>query len=188
MLTDYFRDVSFKKSTFPGFYIVQYHNRSYFACPYGERMKGKKEISAILASLKTFPKYRAAEFEFHHVVERPHLADISFEGPLVNELYGGMPAVMLHRGEHHTYNRILHSRQTRDLYMRDQQDLPEDVVESEQAVRRLLVAEKQKAKQEIRQRISIMREVYRGVYEDNNVLYVIARNIINRYDAMLDRI
>lgn len=153
MITDYFKHATFSKSTFPGFYIVQYHNRSYFTCAYRDRMKGEKEVSAILASPKTFPKYRAAEFEFHHVVERPHLVDISCGGRLVNELYSGMPSVMLHCGEHHTYSRIFHSRQTNDLYMRDQENLPENVTQSERAVRDMIQYDKQKAKADIRARI-----------------------------------
>lgn len=189
MITKYFSGLQSKQSDFPGFYILDYRGRSYYACAYRDRLRGKTELSSLIKSLKTFPKYQSRDFEFHHIVERLHLADISCAGSEVNTAYPAMPTVMIHKGEHHQYNMILHAGETRELYMRTAANLPSGTENSEQSVRTMLATadskEKELAKGEIRQRIDIMNQLYHGVYENNSLLKMIASNIFSDYRSRL---
>ena len=188
MLTDYFRYINFRQSSFPGFYVISFRKNSYYACAYGSRFRGKMQITELMKSLRTFPKYRATDFDFHHIVERPHLADISCSGATVDESYSGMPSIMIHKGEHNRYNMILRAGETRELYMRSGQNLPVGVAESERKVREMLADNKDSAKAEIGKRIEILKHIYQGVYEENDVLQIVSMNILNDYRNRLSKL
>lgn len=187
MITDYFRYINYAQSSFSGFYHIEYSGRSYYACAYSNRFRGKMELTGLLKSLKTFPKYNEGDFDFHHIVERPHLADISFSGSKVDESYPSMPVVMIHKGEHHGYNRILHAGETRELYMRTKTGLPSGVEDSENAVRKMAENNSEEARKEVNLRIDILKEIYNGVYQGNNILKIISANILNDYRNRLNR-
>ncbi len=187
MITSYFGGINFSQSSFPGFYVLDYRGQSYYACAYRDRNRGKTAITELMKSLKTFPKYKEGEFDFHHIVERPHLADISFGGNTVNTNYPAMPTVMIHKGEHNRYNMILRAGETRELYMRTKGNLPATVEESEKMVREMLASSKKdEAKLEIARRIDILTEIYRGVYEKSSILKIISTNILKSYRSRLE--
>ena len=178
MITRYFSGINFRQSDFHGFYIIDYRGRSYYACAFRDRLRGKMEITTLIKTLKTTPAYQRSAFEFHHIVERQHLADISCAGDEVNASYPAMPSIMIHKTEHHQYNMLLHAGETRELYMRSAENIPSGVVDSEAAVRKMLSTsdskERELFKNEINQRIDIMNQLYHGVYEGNGLLKKIA--------------
>lgn len=189
MVTSYFRGIHFSHSDFPNFYIIEFGRHSYYTCAYGNRETGKMQISKLMASLRTSPKYSAGEFDFHHIIERPHLADISSSGPMVKESYDRMPSIMIHRSEHNRYGMLLRGDGTRKMYIHPKIEENEKYEKREEAVRRMLQQQgekKEEAKREIRNRIGILREIYQGTYEGNTLLQIIASNILDDYSKRLD--
>jgi hypothetical protein len=186
MLTNYFRYINYERSSqFPGFYLLHYRDREYFACAYGDRYLGKMQIVEILKYLYPKKNLNSREFDFHHIVERPHLADISVAGSTVNDSYPGMPAVMIHKPEHYRYNSILHAAETRELYMRQDINLPDGVEESERVIRGMFASNPEETSKEVKTRIHIMKGLYEGAYEGNDLLSTVSDNILNEYGLRL---
>lgn len=186
MLTDYFRYINYERSSeFPGFYLLHYGGHEYFACSYSDRYRAKMQIVDIVKHLYPRQKPHSHDFDFHHIVERPHLADISVAGSTVNERYPGMPTVMIHKPEHMRYNSILHAPETRQLYMRQDINIPEGVAESERVIRSMFKDNPEEIANEVKTRISIMKTLYAGAYEGNDLLRIMSGNILNDYQQCI---
>jgi hypothetical protein len=138
----------------------------------------------LLTLLPAYRKLTANDFDFHHIVEEQHLADISFSHQLCFN-YGNMPTVMIHKGEHKRYNAILHTRETRHLYLRDAGKFTSQNLSSlerkQAAVKLFNNGVSDEGTSELFNRISILKEIYGNVYEGNNVLKTISNNIFKEY-------
>jgi len=190
MITKYFSNIHFRVSyEFKNFFIISYGGKAYYACAYRDREVCKGELSSFLKAQKTFPKYAEGDFHFHHIVEKQHLADISFSGDNIGIVYAAMPTIMIHKSEHKRYDRLLHIGETRKLYMRTEQHESIKAEDKEKAVRKMFSVvspeEKENAKKEIAERIDIMHQLYQETYRDNNLLKSIASNILRDYRSRL---
>lgn len=96
---------------------------------------------------------------------------------------------MVHKGEHKRYNAILHTRETRSLYLRDQQNFTSQRLSSharkQAAISVYNDGNEPAGVAEIQARISILKDIYHSVYEGNRVLKVIASNIFREYEKLL---
>lgn len=57
-----------------------------------------------------------ASWEWHHIVEGQHYADVDFAGQLPLVYAEQFPCVLIAHAEHVAYNRLLHTRETDELY------------------------------------------------------------------------
>lgn len=182
MITKYFSGICCKPSELPGFYVLQYSGETYYCCAYRDRNTGKTALSDFLNARGTFPKYDKAQFHFHHIVERMHLADISCSGDKVEASYSSMPAIMVYNREHYGHHSRISIKETRQLYMRTDDGFPAEVTDSEDAVRKMFISgDKAKAKNEIGERIAIMSELYRHAYARHSLIKLLAVNIFKDY-------
>ena len=55
-------------------------------------------------------------WEWHHIVEGQHFADVDFTGRLPSLYADELPCVLISKEEHLAYNRVLHVRETDELY------------------------------------------------------------------------
>ena len=89
-LTDFLSGTNWKKSSFSNFYVVGKGENQDYMCAYVHRNgSAKKEICEIM-------KRSTANFDFHHIVERQHLADISVNCMLDFMYQYEISTVMLH--------------------------------------------------------------------------------------------
>ncbi|HEX9513137.1 MAG TPA: hypothetical protein VF939_21755 [Puia sp.] len=191
MITDYFRTLTYSKSETERFYRVKGANTEFLICAFKDRDSGKSEI---INALKRMPEYRhlnAGDFDFHHIVEKQHMADISFLGELERD-YQNFPTAMIHKKEHkERYNSILHTKETRLLYMRDAIN-PVRAKQNSSVIRQTSTIQlfgnglNPAGMQELRSRINILKEIYWAAYEGNDVFRIISRNILNKYDRSLN--
>jgi len=95
----------------------------------------------------------ASSWEWHHVVERQHYADVDVTGQLQRLYETELPCVLLAKEEHVAYNQTLHIKETNVLYRDMQRQLrPRDRVER-------------------------LRQLYRDTYAGDKVLTTIAENV-----------
>src|SRR5512147_2326358 len=92
-------------------------------CSYADGKRHKGRLFANMAAMGQREQRRS--WEWHHVVEGQHFADVDFTGQLASLYLEQLPCVLIAREEHTAYNRILHIRETDELY-RDT-DLPKDL-------------------------------------------------------------
>lgn len=184
MITQYFKNLNYYNSSFMGFYVLHYLRDEYYVCAYNDRNKSKNEIISLLTKLPSYRNLTAGDFDFHHVVEDQHLADISLNSRLFYD-YGNMPTIMIHKEEHKRYNAILHTKETRFLYLRDQEKFTRQNLSADKRrkiARNILNNNNHSA---IIARIKILGEIYESVYEGNKILQIIAKNIFHEYQQSL---
>lgn len=120
-------------------------------------------------------------WEWHHVVEGQHFADIDFGGRLAQLYANELPCVLIAKEEHLAYNRLLHIRETDELF-RDR-GLPDDL-------RRRSAAAAADARigakhPELRARVAHLRTLYRNAYAGDRVLTTVAENVLDDALAQL---
>ncbi len=106
-LTEFLKGVNWTPSSFRNFYVAGKGKNEEYICAYVHRNSSKKEICKIMNRSTNV-------FDFHHVVEHQHLADVAVDG-MLNMMYEyEMPTVMMHNVKHHlAYDAILHIKETR---------------------------------------------------------------------------
>ena len=192
MITDYFKPLTYSMSETKRFYRVKGSNAEFFFCAFKDRDSGKNEIIDALRRMPVYNHLSAGDFEFHHIVEKQHLADISFLGQMDID-YQNFPTAMIHKDEHKKrYNAILHTRETRLLYLRDGinpiKRHRSSATRQRSSVQLFDSGLNRDGIQELRSRIAILKDIYRWAYEGNDVFTVIANNILNEYSRALNTI
>lgn len=172
-VTQFFLGVQWKPSDYPNFFIIGKGSNALYSCAYNDRNNGSKE------SIMEISRHSPADFDFHHIVEQQHLADISYNGLLTTMYNFQIPTVLLHNREHQLrYNSILHVAQTRHLYLRTETKnlgIPEKEREATK-----LYSNTQGRKQ-LKERTLEMKKLYSVIYELDHSLKRIAMNIFDCY-------
>ena len=107
-------------------------------------------------------------------IEGQHFADVDFAGRLPMLYAEELPCVLLSREEHTAYNRILHIRETDELY-RDA-GLPADLRRRSAAA--ALAARNRANHPALRRRVGELQQLYRDAYSGDRVLATIAVNVL----------
>jgi hypothetical protein len=113
-------------------------------------------------------------WEFHHVVEGQHYADIDFSGRLATLYTEELPCVLIAKEEHLAYNRLLHIRETDELY-RDV-GLPADLPARSRAA--AAAARNRVNHTRLRMQVEDLIRLYRSAYSGDPVLQTIAENVL----------
>ena len=142
-------------------------------CSYAD---GKRHKARLFANMAPMGQAESrATWEWHHIVEGQHFADVDFSGQLPLLYEEQLPCVLIAREEHTAYNRILHIRETDELY-RDaglRRDLRQRSAE-------VALAARTKANHPaLRQRVAELQRLYRNAYGGDRVLTTIAMNVLD---------
>lgn len=141
-------------------------------CSYAD---GKRHKERLFRNMATMGQSESrSSWEWHHVVEGQHFADIDFAGQLPVLYQEQLPCVLVAREEHQAYNRVLHIRETDELF-RDT-GLPKDLRERSAAV--ALAARSKANHAKLRSRVRELQQLYRNAYAGDSVLAQIAMNIL----------
>jgi hypothetical protein len=141
-------------------------------CSYAD---GKRHKARLFERLKAQGQSEAGRsWEFHHIVEGQHYADVDFSGRLAALYQEELPCVLIAKEEHLAYNRLLHIRETDELY-RDR-GLPAELLQRSAAAK---AAAGQRARHtELRSRVEALRRLYANAYAGDQVLITIANNVL----------
>jgi hypothetical protein len=160
----------------PGVYGVRHARQPAswrIICSYEDGIRHK---SALFGAMAAGGQAEAAgRWEWHHVVERQHYADIDFDGRLEVLYRSELPCVLLINTEHRAYNRLLHITETDELH-RDH-NLPADLLVRSRTV--AAAARNLNQHPALRARVSALRQLYRDAYEGDPVLIRIADNVFD---------
>lgn len=148
-------------------------------CSYAD---GKRHKARLFANMAAMGQAEAARtWEWHHIVEGQHFADIDFAGRLPALYADELPCVLISHAEHTAYNRVLHIRETDELY-RDP-SLPADL--RQRSARAALAARDRTKHSALRKRVSELQQLYRDTYAGDHALSTIAKNVL---DDALDQL
>jgi hypothetical protein len=159
----------------PGVFAAPHsrHPGSYrYLSSYRDGQAHKPRIFGLLARYGQ-PEARE-EWDLHHVVEGQHFADIDFRGQLAALYADQLPVVLIHKPEHRAYNRLLHSRETDELF-RDA--LPREMVRRSQET--AAAFRDRNRHDELRARVQELAALYRGAYDGDRVLQRVAQNVFD---------
>ncbi len=165
----------------PGIFAAPHsrHPGSYrYLSSYQDGQVQKPRLFALLARYGQ-PEARA-EWDLHHIVEGQHFADTDFRGELPAVYAAQLPCVLIHKAEHRAYNRLLHCRETDDLF-RDA--LPRDLAARSRAT--AAAYRDPQRRPELRARVRELAALYRGAYDGDAVLQRVAQNV---FDDALARV
>lgn len=141
-------------------------------CSYAD---GQRHKARLFANLKSAGQSEArGSWEFHHIVEGQHFADVDFSGRLATLYREELPCVLIAKEEHLAYNRLLHIRETDELY-RDR-GLPAELLKRSTAAR--AAAGQRGRHAELRARVAELRRLYANAYAGDQVLVTIANNVL----------
>jgi hypothetical protein len=142
-------------------------------CSYADGKRHKRRLFTNMDAAGQ-PEQRGT-WEWHHVVEGQHYADIDFTGKLPELYVDALPCVLLAREEHAAYNRVLHIRETDELY-RDM-GLPADLRQRSAAA--VDAARDRMNHPRLRLQVANLQWLYRNTYAGDHVLIAIADNVFN---------
>jgi hypothetical protein len=165
----------------PGVFAADHYKQAgayRYIASYADGLRWKDRIFALLA--RQGQPETPGDWELHHVIEGQHFADIDFTGRLQAMYDEELPVVLLHQGEHRAYNRLLHIKQTTELF---RQVLPKDQVQRAQEA--AVAATDRNRWPELRRRVDDLLRLYGAAYAGDPVLTGIARNVLNDARALL---
>ena len=116
-----------------------------------------------------------ASWDWHHVVEGQHFADVDFSGQLAQLYKQQLPCVLIAREEHLAYNMLLHIRETDELF-RDT-GLPADL--RERSAHAALEGRVKTNHPTLRLRVANLKRQYQYAYAGDHVLITIAENVLD---------
>lgn len=148
-------------------------------CSYADGKRHKARLFANMAAAGQAERRRT--WEFHHVVEGQHYADVDFTGQLARLYVEELPCVLIAKEEHLAYNRVLHIRETDELY-RDQ-GLPADL--SRRSREAAAAARDRSNHAMLRGRAQQLLQLYRNAYSGDPVLVTVAENVLTDALGML---
>ena len=141
-------------------------------CSYAD---GQRHKARLFANLAAHGQAEArSTWEWHHVVEGQHYADVDFSGRLPMLYAEELPCVLIAREEHAAYNRLLHIGETDELF-RDAGLSGDMRSRSAEVARSSRVAANHAV---LRRRIAELQTLYRNAYAGDVVLTTIARNVL----------
>jgi len=142
-------------------------------CSYAD---GKRHKARLFANMAAMGQVEARQsWEWHHIVEGQHFADVDFAGRLPVLYVEQLPCVLISREEHAAYNRLLHIRETDELY-RDT-GLPAGLRQRSSTV---AAAARDRANHpQLRTRVGELQHLYRDAYAGDRVLTTIAMNVLD---------
>lgn len=140
-------------------------------CSYADGRRHKARLFASMDAAGQSERRRT--WEWHHVVEGQHYADIDFNGKLSALYAEELPCVLLAKEEHTAYNRVLHISETDELY-RDT-GLPADLRKRSDAA--AAAARNRANHPRLRMQVGNLQRLYRDTYSGDHVLITIAENV-----------
>ena len=158
-----------------GLYVARHYrdpHSSRFICSYNDGKNHKNRLFQFFRRCGQNEIQR--DWELHHIVEGQHFADIDFSGRLSKMYANELPCVLIHKEEHRAYNRLLHIKETDELY-RDQ--LPKDMLRRSQQAAASAQDKSQQRKLQIR--LKDIEHLYLDTYCGDPVLQRVAQNVIN---------
>lgn len=120
MITKYFNSInsSLLEGT-SGLYALYFGKEEWFCCSYKNKDVYKKNIVNLtnqILNIKTIE----SDWEFHHIIERQHLADIPLKelglATLGSYYADEIPTIIINKSEHKMLSSYFHFKQFRDLY------------------------------------------------------------------------
>lgn len=141
-------------------------------CSYADGKRHKARLFGNMAAMGQAESRKT--WEWHHIVEGQHFADVDFAGRLAVAYAEELPCVLIAREEHAAYNRLLHIRETDELY-RDT-GLPAALRLRSTAV--AAAARDRTNHPQLRQRVGELQQLYRDAYSGDPVLTTIAMNVL----------
>jgi hypothetical protein len=172
----YLRGLDASDDDIPGFFGVRHSRKPgawRFICSYTDGKRLKAQIFRKMAASGQHEQPKT--WEWHHVVEGQHYADVDVSGRLSALYLDNLPCVLISKEEHLAYNRILHIKETDELF-RDF-GLPKELTQRSWAAKAL--AADRRTHGRLRQRIIDLRQAYRHTYEGDLVLSTIAENVFD---------
>ena len=148
-------------------------------CSYGDGQRYKEKLFAKLAAAGQ--QETRGTWEFHHVVEGQHYADVDYSGRLPALYADELPCVLIAKEEHLAYNRLLHIRETDELYRGP--GLPKDLRDRSAAA--VEAARDPKNHPRLRADVEKLKRLYSDAYQGDPVLTAIARNVLHDAEAAL---
>jgi hypothetical protein len=142
-------------------------------CSYADAKRHKARLFASLGAGGQVERRRS--WEWHHVVEGQHYADVDFSGRLRRLYADELPCVLIVKEEHTAYNRLLHIRETDELFR--EVALPPDTL-----ARSAKAASDARSRAEhprLRECVAQLRRLYRGAYAGDRVLTIVADNVFD---------
>ena len=141
-------------------------------CSYADGKRHKARLFANLAAAGQAE--RPESWEWHHVVEGQHYADIDFAGRIATLYAEELPCVLISREEHAAYNRLLHIRETDELYRGE--GLPDDFRRRSAGV--AMAARDRANHARLRAQVGKLQQLYRDAYLGDPILATIAVNVL----------
>ena len=148
-------------------------------CSYSDGKRHKVQLFARMAGAGQAEARKT--WEWHHIVEGQHFAEVDFAGRLPMMYAEELPCVLIAREEHMAYNRLLHSGETDELY-RDA-GLPATL--RQRSAQTAIAARDKTQHAALRSRLGQLQQLYRDAYAGDQVLATIARNILQHAQAQL---
>ena len=161
--------------TIPGIYYVRHSRRPdsfRILSTHRDGTRNKGQLFAQLAADGQIEK--PGTWEFHHVVEGQHFADIDHLGQLPGIYKDGLPCVLLAQEEHRAYNSLLHSGAADELFRSSSPHIPLARTSSP-----ALQSGTRSRSDAFRLRIDDLRLMYRSAYDGDLVLQTIASNVLD---------
>ncbi len=150
-------------------------------CSYAD---GKRHKARIFRTLEEEGQVEArGSWEWHHVVEAQHYADIDVLGRLERMYEEVLPCVLLHREEHIAYNQLLHTRATDELHRVG--GLPRAM--KERAAKTAAHARDPTNHAALRARMDGLQRLYDRAYQGDPVLQTVARRVLDEAREALRR-
>jgi hypothetical protein len=148
-------------------------------CSYSDGKRHKARLFAQMAGAGQADSKKT--WEWHHIVEGQHFADVDFAGRLPVMYAEELPCVLIAREEHVAYNRLLHIGETDELY-RDA-GLPATL--RQRSASTAIAARDKTTHAALRARVVQLQQLYRDAYAGDQVLATIARNVLQQAQAQL---
>ncbi len=150
-------------------------------CSYAD---GRRHKARIFRNLEQAGQRESrGKWDWHHVVEGQHYADIDFLGRLERMYDAELPCVLIHRDEHVAYNQLLHTRATDELHRAS--GLPRAM--RERAAETAAAARDRSRHPALRTRLAELQRLYLRVYQGDPVLQAVARNVLAEAGEALQR-
>ena len=121
MKNEYLRGINRIPSDFPSIERIGIGDDYWYAVYY-ETVKAKK-FSSIKETIVNMVKHymtrntKYGDWDWHHVVETEHMAQILSKSDLYYEAWKKMPTVLIHKPEHIDYSRNFNNKESRELAM-----------------------------------------------------------------------
>ncbi len=183
MITNYFQSLNYAATEGnSGLYVVYYGTEEWYCCAYKDRNNFKSDIVDSvnrLMGLSTSKK----DWEFHHIVEKQHIADLPLTGlglGTLNDYYiNHIPTVLISKSEHSMISSFFHFKEFRQLYYVDQLGTSAKNVNVRQSTASSNYSAGSLNKADVVKIINGLIEMYANVYILHPAFQIISRNFLN---------